>query len=186
MAIDVMELVDHFGFDQLDLVGYSMGAVVSLVVATEDERVRRLVAGGLGARVVTGGFDALNSADETVAAALEADDAEDIRDPFVRSFRRFADSVDAYRPALIAHIRAPREGALDLSLVTIPTLVIAGEHDLLARDAAGLAGAIPGAELVVIAGDHLSTPSQSAFKEAVVEFLTRHPTHSATANSSPR
>ena len=186
MAIDVMELLDHLGVHEVDLVGYSMGAVVALVVATEEDRVRRLVLGGLGARVVEGGFDALNTADETVAQALEVDDPDDIRDPFVRSFRGFADSADAYRPALIAHIRAPREGKLEPSLITVPTLVIAGEHDLLARDVARLAEAIPGAELKVIAGDHLTAPSQPEFKQAVVDFLTRPAAQSATENSSPR
>src|ERR1700678_3738696 len=35
----------------LDLVGYSMGAIVSLIFASTDERVRRLVIGGVGSGV---------------------------------------------------------------------------------------------------------------------------------------
>jgi pimeloyl-ACP methyl ester carboxylesterase len=45
-------LLDLIGEPQFDLVGYSMGAVVALLVASEDARVRRLVVGGVGSGVV--------------------------------------------------------------------------------------------------------------------------------------
>ena len=45
MARDVSELIDHLGFPEFDLVGYSMGAIVSLIAGSREPRIRRLVIG---------------------------------------------------------------------------------------------------------------------------------------------
>ncbi|WP_460493429.1 alpha/beta fold hydrolase [Dactylosporangium cerinum] len=58
MARDLAGLLDTLGLDTVDLVGYSMGAVVAAVFASTDDRVRRLVLSGVGAGVVElGGLD---------------------------------------------------------------------------------------------------------------------------------
>lgn len=58
MAADVRTLIDILGEPSIDLVGYSMGVIVSLITATQEPRVRRLVIGGVGAAVVDlGGVD---------------------------------------------------------------------------------------------------------------------------------
>jgi pimeloyl-ACP methyl ester carboxylesterase len=58
MARDLAVLLDVTGQPQIDLVGFSMGAIVSLILASTDERVRRLVIGGVGSGVIEcGGVD---------------------------------------------------------------------------------------------------------------------------------
>ena len=58
MALDVAELADHLGLDAFDLVGYSMGGVTAVIVASQERRVRRLVIGGIGSAIVElGGVD---------------------------------------------------------------------------------------------------------------------------------
>src|SRR6266851_228986 len=58
MVQDLRRLFDSVGASRVDLVGYSMGAIVSLIAASQDERIRRLVVGGVGAGVVElGGVD---------------------------------------------------------------------------------------------------------------------------------
>jgi pimeloyl-ACP methyl ester carboxylesterase len=52
MARDLGTLVDVIGADAVDLAGYSMGAVVALLAATTDARIRRLVVGGVGCGIV--------------------------------------------------------------------------------------------------------------------------------------
>src|SRR5262249_6284597 len=47
MARDLERLVEVIGAESVDLVGYSMGAVVSLLFAAADDRVRRLAIGGV-------------------------------------------------------------------------------------------------------------------------------------------
>jgi predicted alpha/beta-fold hydrolase len=58
MVQDLRRLFDIVGAYRVDLVGYSMGATVSLITAGQDPRIRRLVVGGIGAMVVElGGVD---------------------------------------------------------------------------------------------------------------------------------
>jgi pimeloyl-ACP methyl ester carboxylesterase len=52
---------------EIDLVGYSMGAIVSLIYASGGERVRRLVVGGVGAGVIEcGGVDRRAVSNESI------------------------------------------------------------------------------------------------------------------------
>lgn len=172
MASDLRELCHHLDLKVFDLVGYSMGGVVSLLVAQADPRVRRLVVGGLGATIVKEGFEGLASRGTDVAEALESDDPASISDPLARSFRDFADTVGGDRKSLAAHVRSASVGELDLGGIVAPTLVLAGERDPLARDPAALAAAIPGAKLEIVPGDHLRAVSHPKFRQALVEFLT--------------
>lgn len=171
MATDLTELCHRLHFDVFDLVGYSMGGVVSLLAALTDARVRRLVVGGLGATVVDEGFDGLVSRGTDVADALETDDPGSISDPLARSFRDFADAVGADRRALAAHVRSTRHGTLDLGSIAVPTLVLAGAQDPLARDPDALVAAIPGATVKTVPGDHLRSVGHPQFRDALVAFL---------------
>lgn len=172
MAADLRELCTHLDLTTFDLVGYSMGGLVSLLVAASDPRVRRLVIGGLGANLVEGGLKAMATSGPAVADALETDDVESIIDPLARSFRDFADSIGAEREALAAHVRSNRRREIDLGAISVPTLVLAGATDPLARDPDALAAAIPGAELEVVPGDHLRAVGSPEFKKALIAFLT--------------
>lgn len=172
MATDLRELCTHLQLTTFDLVGYSMGGLVSLLVTGSDPRVRRLVIGGLGANLVEGGLEAMATSGPAVADALEADHVETVTDPLARSFREFADSVGADREALAAHVRSDRRLEIDLEAISVPTLVLAGANDPLARDPDVLAAAIPDARLEVVPGDHLRAVSSPEFKLALVDFLT--------------
>ena len=72
MVRDVRQLFDLIGAERLDLAGYSMGAVVSLMTASEDARVRRLVVGGIGGAVLSpAGPERVD-----IASALESPEGE--------------------------------------------------------------------------------------------------------------
>ena len=73
MARDLALLLDTIGAAQIDLVGYSMGAVVSLLLSSTDERVRRLVVGGVGSGVIEcGGVDRRSVSNDSIITALSA------------------------------------------------------------------------------------------------------------------
>jgi len=73
MARDLGCLLDTLGLDEIDLVGYSMGAVVSAIFAATDARVRRLVLSGVGAAVAElGGLDTRALPPAEVAALADA------------------------------------------------------------------------------------------------------------------
>jgi pimeloyl-ACP methyl ester carboxylesterase len=52
MACDLIQLIDTLALPRIDLLGFSMGAVVTLLAATTDQRIRRLAIVGVGAGVV--------------------------------------------------------------------------------------------------------------------------------------
>src|SRR5580704_12732772 len=75
MARDLAVLLDVSGELRIDLVGYSMGAIVSLIFASEDKRVRRLVVGGVGSGVIEcGGVDRRAVPNDAIIEALSVDD----------------------------------------------------------------------------------------------------------------
>jgi len=172
MARDLMKLADRVGAPHYDLVGYSMGAIVALIVAAQDARVRRLVVGGVGAGVVElGGVDTRALPNAALVAALEADDPASVTDPAAAQFRAFADAVGADRLALAAQARVVHAAPIALERIGAPTLVLAGEADPLAAHPERLAAAVPAATLRTLPGDHLGALGDPAFAPAIVAFL---------------
>lgn len=172
MAGDVRAVADSLGLGRYDLAGYSMGAIVALLAAAADRRVRRLVVGGIGAGVVElGGLDTRRVRQDALVAALEADDPATIPDASAAGFRAFADASGADRLALAAHARVVHTGPVPLRAITARTLLLAGEQDPLAVRPQLLADAIPGARLRLVPGDHLSAVGGQAFVTALVGFL---------------
>ncbi len=172
MADDLRRVADALGHGSFDLAGYSMGATVAMLVAVADRRVRRLVVGGAGAAFVErGGAERRAVLMAELAAALEAADVADVRNPATLAFRRMADALKADRRALAAHARAAHTTSADLAAVTAPTLVLVGDADPLAVRPEVLAAAIPGARVAVVPGDHSTTLRAPAFASALVGFL---------------
>jgi pimeloyl-ACP methyl ester carboxylesterase len=172
MARDLMLLADRLGATSYDLVGYSMGAIVSLLVATQDPRVRRLATGGVGAAVVElGGVDSRALPQKELIAAFDADDPATIRHPQAAGFRAFADALGCDRKALGAHVRSIHDKAIPLDRIRAATLVLAGDADPLAVRPEVLAEAIPGATLQIVSGDHLSALQDPRFIATLLSFL---------------
>jgi pimeloyl-ACP methyl ester carboxylesterase len=166
MAADVRRLVNHLGIETARYLGYSMGARIGLqVVLDYPERIRRSVLGGLGM------FEAVGSA-EQIAGAMRGGPAES---EVAASFYKFA-SAQPHNDleALAACILGLRE-QLDnnrLAKIVTPILVVVGERDEIASDAAELVELIPTARLVTVPGrDHLGAVPAREFKEAALAFL---------------
>lgn len=172
MARDLAVLLDIIGAPQIDLVGYSMGAVVSLLLSSEDERVRRLVAGGVGSGVIEcGGVDRRAVSNDSIIDALNVDDPSTLTDPGAQGFRMLADALGCDREALIAQARAVHRDGVELERITATTLILAGDEDPLAIRPQVLAQAIPGAELRIISGNHVGALGDPRFAQSIVEFL---------------
>lgn len=172
MARDLVALLDELDLGEVDLAGYSMGAIVSLIAATREPRIRRLVVGGIGyAAVEIGGVDTRALPKDVLVAALRATDPETIDHPVAARFRAVADQFGADREALAAQASAANTTKIPLDEITAPTLVIAGDEDDRAVRPEVLAEAIPGARLLVVPGTHLSAPLDPGFAPAIVEFL---------------
>jgi pimeloyl-ACP methyl ester carboxylesterase len=174
MALDLAALVEQLGLGEIDLVGYSMGAIVSLLYASRGEGVGRLVIGGVGAGVVEcGGVDRRIVSNESIMAALGAEGRERIAelDPAAAAFRRMADALGADRQALLAQAASIHRDGVELERIAAPTLLLAGRQDPLAVRPEVLVEAIHGARLQLLDGDHMSVVGDPRFGEAIVSFL---------------
>ena len=173
MARDLVELLDREDVGAYDLAGYSMGAIVSLLVAASDARVRRLVLGGIGAGAVElGGVDQRALAPAAIVAALETEDPASIPEPMAREFRMFAEGTGADRAALAAQARAVHASPIAFERIQAQALVLAGGEDPLAVRPEVLAGALRGARVETVRGDHLRALFDPRFTASLVEFLS--------------
>ncbi|MFC7614317.1 alpha/beta fold hydrolase [Actinokineospora soli] len=103
MARDLRAVIAALDVPRVDLVGYSMGAVVALLAAAGELAVRRLVVGGVGAGVVeVGGVDTRVLPNGALADALLADDPVGLP-PEIAGLRGCALAVGADLP------RSPRK-----------------------------------------------------------------------------
>jgi pimeloyl-ACP methyl ester carboxylesterase len=174
MADDVRALLDHLGLPRADVMGYSMGARIAAFLALgHPERVRSVVLGGLGIRLVEGmgGVDA-------IAQGLEAPALAALSDPTARQFRSFAEQTRSDLRALAACIRGSREtlSRAEVGRIAVPLLVAVGGRDPIAGSPQELAALVPGARALVISGrDHMLTVGDRVFKAGVLDFLNKRP-----------
>lgn len=174
MVEDARALLDHLGIPRADVMGYSMGArITALLAYGHPERVRSAVFGGMGANMVRP-----MRGTEEIAGALEAPSLDAVTDPTGRTFRAFADKTGGDLLALAACMRGSREaiGVDVLSNLTCPVLVAVGTKDDIAAQADELAKLIPGAEALPIPGrDHMLAVGDRVYKDGVIDFLRRRP-----------
>ncbi|MGB0134214.1 alpha/beta fold hydrolase [Dokdonella sp.] len=174
MARDLIGLIDHLDISEFDLFGYSMGAVVSLIVASEDVRVRRLIIAGVGEGVLeTGGVDMRVMDREAIVAALLTDDPASVSTPGVAEFRQFAETMGCDLKALAAQASRMFDHSIPLNRIAAASMVLAGDKDPLARHPERLAAAIPRGHCITVPGDHLGAVRQPRFIEVALEFLGR-------------
>ena len=174
MAEDVRALMDHLAITSADVMGYSMGARITAVLAlSHPDRVRSAIFGGLGSRLVDG-----VGLPESIAEALEAPSLADVSDAQGRTFRAFAEQTKSDLKALAACIRGSRQtvGRDDLARLTMPVLVAVGTTDVVAGSAAELAAMLPNGKALDVPGrDHMLAVGDRAFKQGVLDFLAQRP-----------
>jgi pimeloyl-ACP methyl ester carboxylesterase len=174
MAQDVRALLDHLHIPRADVMGYSMGARIAAFLArAHPERMRSVVLGGLGIRLVDG-----VGLPESIADALEAPSLADVRDPQGRTFRVFAEQTKSDLKALAACIRGSRQtlSRQDCARLTLPVLVAVGTKDDVAGSAQELAALIPHGRALDIPGrDHMLAVGDRVFKAGALDFLAQRP-----------
>ena len=187
LGAEVIELLDHLGAGPVSMAGVSLGGMVAMWLgAHHPERVDRLVLACTAAALPP------PEAWEQRAAAVRADGVVALLDTLMA--RWFTPGYEDRRPGTRDRIGAMLAaadpegyaacceviGAMDqrpdLVSITAPTLVIAGASDPVTPPAMALelAGAIPGAGLVVLPGAaHLANIEQAdRFTAAMVDHLS--------------
>ena len=195
MASDVYELLKALDVAECVLVGHSMGGMVSqLLVLEHPEVVRALVLVDTAAEVPEGLlYDERRKQRERLVEiaqdqGMEAVFEEQLRvtpvHPALKENPRYIDIwreqfLMTSREAYIAGAQgmATRRSLLqELGAITVPTLVICGEHDEpFLEPSRQMHEAIPGSELVIIPGaghgPQMETPGE--FNRVLAEFLSR-------------
>jgi pimeloyl-ACP methyl ester carboxylesterase len=173
MAEDVRALLDHLALSRADVMGYSMGSRIAAFLAlAHPDRVRAVVLGGLGIRLVEG-----VGLPDSIADALEAPSLADVTDPTAYMFRAFAEQTKSDLHALAACMRGSRQtlSRAEVGRIAVPLLVAVGDKDHVAGSPEALAGLIPGARALSIPGrDHMLAVGDRVFKSAVLDFLASH------------
>ncbi|HET7855603.1 MAG TPA: alpha/beta hydrolase [Gaiellaceae bacterium] len=168
---DVLAVMDAAGVERAHIMGYSMGALVTLnLLSRHAERFSTAVVGGAG--LPRPAFDPQGRA--ALAETLEAADPATIGDLPALRFRQSVERRGNDLPALAAFQRSERTQADQAALrrLDLPLLVVVGEKDEVLPSARQLVAAVAGAELVTLAGeDHQGALAAPAYKQAVGRFL---------------
>lgn len=157
-ADDLFDFMNENEIDRADILGFSDGGNIALLFALRHpERVRRLV---------------LNSANlfpEGLCSWLH--------ESFLQSYEEVCSSEEPdapYKAALLElMINEPHIDPEELSALTMPTLVIAGDQDIVDFEHTLLiAASIPGARLAIVPGGHdVANRHPAAFNAAVRAFF---------------
>lgn len=174
LAADAANLLDHLGIHRADVMGYSMGARITVDMALEhQDRMRSMILGGMGYAMVEG-----MQGEDAIVAALEAPSLDDVEGEPGRAYRKFAEQTGSDTLALAACMRRARQTFTpeELATIHIPTLIAIGDKDSVAGSGEKLAALIPGAEFFVIPNrDHMLATGDRHYKAAVLDFLARRP-----------
>lgn len=168
LANDLIDLIDHLALADYDLGGFSLGARTCVRGVIAGLAPRRLVLGGMGLQGLTGGARRrdffLGVLDRYDVA--KRGDAEWLAVQFLKTMG--TDRVAA------RHLLGTFTDS-DLSLLarlTMPTLVVCGADDQDNGSAPELAATLPDAHYVAVPGTHMSSVTEPALGQAIVDFLT--------------
>lgn len=167
LAQDARALVEALGLNDYDLVGFSLGARTAARGVIGGLAPRRLVLAGMGLEGLAGWnrrsaffIDAIDRFD-----AVKRGDAAFMAVSFMKTMQ--VDRVAAR--LLLGAVDDTRED--ELARITMPTLVLCGAQDQDNGSAPRLAEVLPDARYAEIPGTHMSSVTEAAMGDALVEFL---------------
>jgi pimeloyl-ACP methyl ester carboxylesterase len=165
MSDDMTKLLDDLKIDRVDVVGWSDGAIIGLDLAMRHpDRIKRLVA--ISANYdVDGLVEGMFSNPKVPRAPL--------------GYELLAPDP-AHWPTLYREVRTmwetqPHYTLNELGRIKAPTLVMAGEFDIIKRDHTDqLAKAIPGSKEIIVTGATHTAPVRKSETRDILDFLDEH------------
>lgn len=161
-------LADAVGADEVDLVGYSLGARLAWDLARRpDVSVRRLVLGGLSAGEPFAAVD-------LDAARTAVDGGAAPTDPLTGMIVHMA-SLPGNRPSELIDLiegLAAEPFVPQPERLALPVLLLGGADDAMAAGIDELARLLPTARAQRVPGDHLAALHAAEFRAAVQDFLS--------------
>jgi pimeloyl-ACP methyl ester carboxylesterase len=168
MSDDSLQLMDHLKLHRVDVVGWSDGAIIGLDLAIRHpDRIKRLVA-------ISGNFDV-----EGLTESSNDTHPRDAQVPPVPLRYRILAPDSAHWPAIYRKVVAmwhtqPHYTLNDLRQIEAPTVVMAGEFDIIKREHTDqLAKAIAKSEEIIVegAGHNVPVEKPEIVNSAILQFL---------------
>lgn len=159
-ADDLRVFMDSHGFEKAHILGFSDGGNIAMVFAmAHPDRVNKLILDGAN-------LDA-SGVKRSVQIPIE------IGYRIARLFSRKSPDARKNAEMLGLMVNDPNVGPEELARIEAPTLVIAGDKDMIKETHTRLiARSIPGAELAIIPGNHfVANKNPEVFNEMVLRFL---------------
>ncbi|RLT26213.1 MAG: alpha/beta fold hydrolase [Chloroflexi bacterium] len=172
MARDTLAVMDALHIEAADIVGYSDGANIGLLLAlAAPERVRRLV-------LISGNFHA-NGMTEAFRRGMRTARADSFEPSFAEAYRTLSPDGPDHWPEVFAKLQRmmleePTLRASDLEAIETPTLVLAGDSDYVTvTHTVEMFEAIPNARLCIVpGGSHgLLTEQPALTTRVILDFL---------------
>lgn len=181
---DTLAYLDAEGLQTVDVLGFSDGAIIGLLLALQHpERVRSLIA--ISANLDPSAFTWSPGTNGSVLGPPVHEAVRDEPKPDVERmhYERLSPDGPAHADLVLAKLvrlwtEEPRIDPSDLAAVTAPTLVMSGDRDTIRADHSLLiAASIPGAQLCIVPGaTHGLVAERPELINAVVrEFLQQVP-----------
>lgn len=159
IADDLLEVLDFLKIEKANILGFSDGGNIAIVFALKyPDRVKRLV---------------LNGANLYPSGATFKANAYSVRS-YIKSF--FRKNGKLKREVIALMTKEPRIDPASLSAIRAPTLVIAGDRDLIKTDHTRLiADSIKGSRLCIMeGGDHfIAWERADEYNKIVFDFLKK-------------
>lgn len=158
------------GHNQIDVIGFSMGAKITLALAARmPHRFRRIILSGVGENVFRP--ERVGMVADSMEHGLSDAVPERVRDLAAMAFASGNDVL-----ALAACMRRESTPLTrdQIAAIEVPVLVAVGDLDPIAGDPMPLVAALPNATMIRLPGiDHVGTPYARDFRSAAIEFLAR-------------
>lgn len=167
MASDVLGVMDVLGIAKADIVGWSDGGIVGLILGIDHaDRVNKIVADG--ANTDPDGVD-ISVLDKPPYSLPSGRDER-----IYKSLSPTPDRWQAFSDAINKMWETEPQITGQLGKITVPVLVMVGDHDLIKPDHTKMiADSIPGAKLVIVpdAAHFIAWQQPEAFNTDVKAFL---------------
>ena len=179
---DVVRLLDHLEIERAHVVGYSMGAAITLkLVSAHPDRVASAVLGGYGWRLPEHGpadgvlqlraqLERAARGETSLADILAASDSIELT-PAMRAALNGND-LDALRAVQVGDAGLRNVPRAYLEANTVPVLAIVGERDWARPDVEQMVDIMAHADLEIIPGaTHVTAAAHPRFLESILAFL---------------
>lgn len=167
LARDAAALVAKLGLEDYDLAGFSLGARTAARAVIGGLKPRKLVLAGMGLEGLAG----WNRRSAFFIDAIDRFDEVKRGDPAFMAVS-FMKTMEVDRAAAKLLLQAVDDtDVTELAAITMPTLVLCGDKDQDNGSAPRLAETLPNARYVEIPGTHMSSVTEGAMGDALVEFL---------------